>query len=42
MIGGYTGKILNIDLNSKNIYHSRLEIESAKKFIGPKGLGAKL
>ena len=42
MIGGYTGKILNIDLNLKSIYHSRLEIESAKKFIGAKGLGAKL
>ena len=42
MIGGYTGKILNIDLNSKEIKITKLEKNYYEKFIGAKGLGAKL
>jgi len=42
MIGGYTGKILNIDLKSKVKKITRLDKDSAEKFIGAKGLGAKL
>ena len=42
MVGGYTGKILNIDLKSKDIKISKLDFNDTKKFIGAKGLGAKL
>jgi len=42
MIGGYTGKILNIDLKSKVKKITKLDKDSAEKFIGAKGLGAKL
>lgn len=42
MVGGYTGKILKIDLNSKDKEISKLNFEDVKKFIGAKGLGAKL
>ena len=41
MIGGYTGKILNIDLKSKVKKITKLDKDSAEKFIGAKGLGAK-
>ncbi len=42
MIGGYTGKILDIDLKSKVKKITKLDKDSAEQFIGAKGLGAKL
>ncbi len=39
---GYTGKILNIDLSSKKIWHQELDKETAAKFIGGTGLGTKI
>ena len=42
MIGGYTGKILNINLNSKEKKITKLDKSYYEKFIGAKGLGAKL
>jgi aldehyde:ferredoxin oxidoreductase len=42
MLGGYTGKILNINLNSKIKKITELDVDSTEKFIGAKGLGAKL
>lgn len=42
MTGGYTGKILNIDLKKQTIKTEKTDIESARDFIGAKGLGAKI
>jgi aldehyde:ferredoxin oxidoreductase len=42
MVGGYTGKILNIDLKAQDKKISNLDFNDTKKFIGAKGLGAKL
>lgn len=39
---GYTGKILNIDLSTKKIWHQELDKERAEKFIGGTGLGTKI
>jgi len=42
MSGGYTGKMLIIDLNTHSTAIEDTDIDSAKNFIGAKGLGAKL
>lgn len=42
MANGFTGKILEIDLTDKEVKITDLDMEDAKKFIGGKGLGAKL
>jgi aldehyde:ferredoxin oxidoreductase len=42
MTGGYTGKILVINVNNQTITEEKTNIEDAKKFIGAKGLGAKI
>ena len=40
MSGGYTGRILNIDLNKKTSKTEKTNLEDAKSYIGAKGLGA--
>ena len=42
MSGGYTGKILNIDLITHTFKVEKTDLEGAKNFIGAKGLGAKI
>jgi aldehyde:ferredoxin oxidoreductase len=42
MSGGYTGRILNIDLNKKTSKTEKTNLEDAKSYIGAKGLGAKI
>lgn len=42
MPGGYTGRILFIDLSSSEHHIKELDINDGMKFIGGKGLGAKL
>ena len=42
MSGGYTGKILNIDLKNKKKTVEKTNIKDCKNFIGAKGLGAKI
>jgi len=42
MLGGYIGKILRVDLTERRISTEKLDAEIAKKFIGGKGLGAKI
>jgi aldehyde:ferredoxin oxidoreductase len=42
MSGGYTGKMLVIDLNTLSTAVEDTDIDAAKNFIGAKGLGAKL
>jgi len=42
MVGGYTGKILNIDLNTKTTKVEKTDLVDARDFIGAKGLGAKI
>jgi len=42
MSGGYTGKILNIDLGKKTSKTEKTNLYDAKRFIGAKGLGAKI
>ena len=42
MTGGYTGKILNIDLKTQIIKTEKTDLDSARDFIGAKGLGAKI
>lgn len=42
MSGGYTGKILNINLKSKKIEIESTNLDDAINFIGAKGLGAKI
>jgi len=42
MVGGYTGKILNIDLNKKTTKIEKTNLNDARDFIGAKGLGAKI
>jgi aldehyde:ferredoxin oxidoreductase len=41
MSGGYTGKILVIDLENQTTKIEKTNLEDAKNFIGAKGLGAK-
>lgn len=41
MAGGYAGKILEIDLSTKKIKKTPLDIKEAKKYLGARGLGAK-
>ncbi|MCK4311012.1 MAG: aldehyde ferredoxin oxidoreductase, partial [Methanomicrobia archaeon] len=38
----YTGKILRIDLSTNRVSEESLDKNDAKKFMGGKGLGAKL
>ncbi|MCK4247245.1 MAG: hypothetical protein KAX04_01740, partial [Methanomicrobia archaeon] len=38
----YTGKILRIDLSTNRVSEEPLDEKDAEKFIGGKGLGAKL
>jgi aldehyde:ferredoxin oxidoreductase len=42
MSGGYTGKILNIDLKKQTTFIEKTNLNDAKNFIGAKGLGAKI
>ena len=42
MSGGYTGKILVIDLKNKKTKIEKTNLDDAKNFIGAKGLGAKI
>ena len=39
--GGYTGKILRINLTNKTAKEEKLPLEVAKNFIGGAGLGIK-
>lgn len=39
---GYVGKILRVNLSDSSISEENLDIEKAKKFIGARGLGAKI
>jgi len=41
-LGGYAGKILHIDLTRKEAVRKDLDFEVAKRFIGGRGLGAKI
>ena len=41
MSGGYTGKVLLIDLKKQKSSIEKTNLEDAKNFIGAKGLGAK-
>jgi aldehyde:ferredoxin oxidoreductase len=42
MTGGYTGNILTINLTNRTTAVKKTDLNDAKKFIGAKGLGAKL
>ncbi|MDH7506932.1 MAG: aldehyde ferredoxin oxidoreductase family protein [Candidatus Thermoplasmatota archaeon] len=42
MVGGYTGKILNIDLKNQTTKIEKTDLNDASSFIGAKGLGAKI
>ncbi|RLF59466.1 MAG: aldehyde ferredoxin oxidoreductase, partial [Thermoplasmata archaeon] len=42
MSGGYTGKILEIDVTTQKTFVSDTDMDSCKQFIGAKGLGAKI
>jgi len=42
MVGGYTGKMLSIDLKKRSTTVEKTDMSDAKNFIGAKGLGAKL
>ena len=42
MFGGYTGKILKVNLTERRTDIERLDDKIARKFIGGKGLGAKI
>ncbi len=42
MSGGYTGKMLVIDLKTHTTTVEKTDLAAAKKFIGAKGLGAKI
>jgi aldehyde:ferredoxin oxidoreductase len=42
MVGGYTGKILNIDLKTQTTKIEKTDLNDARDFIGAKGLGAKI
>jgi len=42
MLGGYVGKILKANLTERKIRVEKLDKEIARKFIGGKGLGAKI
>lgn len=41
MPNGYMGKVLEIDLTSKKVWTSDLDMKVAEKFVGGRGLGAK-
>ncbi|OYT30091.1 aldehyde ferredoxin oxidoreductase [Thermoplasmatales archaeon ex4572_165] len=42
MSGGYTGKILEIDVTTQKTFVSDTDLDFCKQFIGAKGLGAKI
>jgi aldehyde:ferredoxin oxidoreductase len=42
MVGGYTGKILNVDLTTGQLHEETLEESLLRNFIGGAGLGARL
>ena len=42
MSGGYTGKMLVVDLKNQSTSVKKTNLDDAKNFIGAKGLGAKL
>jgi len=42
MSGGYTGKMLSIDLKTHSTTVEKTDMDAAEKFIGAKGLGAKI
>ncbi|MBI4331361.1 MAG: aldehyde ferredoxin oxidoreductase family protein [Chloroflexi bacterium] len=42
MLGGYTGKILKVDLTSRSFQVENLDEQTARKYIGGEGLAAKI
>ena len=40
-IYGYTGKLLRVDLTNEQITEEKLDEETARKYIGGTGIGAK-
>jgi len=42
MVGGYTGKILEIDVTTQKMNVIKTNVDDCEKFIGAKGLGAKI
>jgi hypothetical protein len=42
MGGGYTGKMLVVDLKNQTTVKEQTDLNDAKAFIGAKGLGAKI
>ena len=42
MLGGYVGKILNVDLTKKEITQVMFDEDTLRKYIGGSGLGAKI
>jgi aldehyde:ferredoxin oxidoreductase len=42
MVGGYAGKILNIDLSHEKITETRIENEILRQYVGGRGLGARI
>jgi aldehyde:ferredoxin oxidoreductase len=38
---GYTGKLLRVDLSNEKITDEKLDEETARKYLGGTGLGAK-
>ncbi|MDQ1279528.1 MAG: hypothetical protein QG670_790 [Thermoproteota archaeon] len=42
MIGGYAGKILDIDLTNKTVKKTPLDMDDAKRFLGARGMMTKL
>ncbi|MGA1793170.1 MAG: aldehyde ferredoxin oxidoreductase family protein, partial [Thermoplasmatota archaeon] len=42
MTGGYTGRVLTIDLGNRTTMVDDTDMEAARNFIGAKGLGAKI
>ncbi len=42
MIGGYTGKILNVDLTEKTVKKTPLDMMDARRFLGARGIMTKL
>jgi aldehyde:ferredoxin oxidoreductase len=42
MVGGYAGKILNINLSHEKITETRIENEILRQYVGGRGLGARI
>ncbi|MCL5257439.1 MAG: aldehyde ferredoxin oxidoreductase family protein [Chloroflexi bacterium] len=42
MVGGYAGKILEIDLTTRSLHETPLDYDEARKYLGGSGLAAKV